>query len=127
MPLQTQVNGSDGRFNNKNATFGQRRSVAEGLNSQNAAGKGKMREDRSADGGMEVTFVPSGAADDAEPAERGGRGKNPARRKGVELFGAGLEKGGREAEVVLSEGERKGRTQRRRGMRSGSKNTFRRM
>lgn len=80
------------------------------------------------DGGMEVSFMPSGKSDRDEDKGRGGRagGKAP-RRKGVETFGAGMEKGGEDPDVEISESERKGRTQRRKGMRSGSKNTFRRM
>lgn len=39
-----------------------------------------------------------------------------------------MEKGGEDPDLrVLSEQERSGRTQRRRGMRSGSKNAFRQM
>ena len=49
-------------------------------------------------------------------------------RKGVERFGAGMEKGGEDPNLrVLSAQERSGRSQRRRGMRSGSKNAFRQM
>ena len=45
----------------------------------------------------------------------------------MEAFGAGMERGGEGPDVEMSEAERKGRTKRRQGMRSGSKNTFRRM
>jgi hypothetical protein len=46
--------------------------------------------------------------------------------KGVERFGAGMEKGGGDRSArELSEQERSGRKQRRRGMRSGSKNALR--
>lgn len=90
-----------------------------------------MRDDSgvkvAADGGMEVTFVPSGRTDDDDNDAEGGRSKKPARRKGVEEFGAGMEKGGEAPEMRLSESDRKGREHRRKGMRSGSKNTFRRM
>jgi len=52
--------------------------------------------------------------------------KDARTRKGVERFGAGLEKGGEDPDMrLLSEQERRGRTKRRRGMRSGSKNAFR--
>ena len=75
------------------------------------------------------------AAEPATPSRTNGRGKRGSgkgkgkepRRKGVEVFGAGMEKGGEEPEVAMSEAERRGRTKRRQGMRSGSKNTFRRM
>ena len=86
---------------------------------------------------MEMTFVPRTASsghdyDDAygpgsEASAAKGRGGKEARRKGVEVFGAGMEKGGEDPEVQMSEADRKGRTKRRQGMRSGSKNTFRRM
>lgn len=55
-----------------------------------------------------------------------GKGKERDTRKGVERFGAGMEKGG-EDQGRLSESERKGRTSRRRDVRSGSKNTFRKI
>lgn len=49
-------------------------------------------------------------------------------RKGVERFGAGMEKGGEDPNIrALSEQERRGRSKPRRGMRSGSKNAFRQM
>jgi ribosome biogenesis protein ENP2 len=49
-------------------------------------------------------------------------------RKGVERFGVGMEKGGEDPNMrALSEQERRGRSKRRRGMRSGSKNAFRQM
>ena len=80
---------------------------------------------------MEMTFVPRTSAsaneyDDGPVKERSGKAKE-ARRKGVEAFGAGMERGGEGPDVEMSEAERKGRTKRRQGMRSGSKNTFRRM
>lgn len=83
-----------------------------------------------ADGGIEMSYMPSGAVEadsDSYGNKASSRGKKPQLRKGVEVFGAGMEKGGEDPEIALSESERKGRTQRRKGMRSGSKNTFRRM
>ncbi|THH00034.1 hypothetical protein EW026_g2434 [Hermanssonia centrifuga] len=111
----------------KSATFGQRRSAP--------ASKGKSRTQNgggdsqsykiSADGGMEYSYIPSGNyADDVDGKQA--KGGNPPRKRG-EVFGAGMEKGGDEPDREMSESERKGRTQRRKGMRSGSKNTFRRM
>ena len=78
---------------------------------------------------MEMAFVPRTSAsaneyDDGPVKERSGKAKE-AKRKGVEAFGAGMEREG--PDVEMSEAERKGRTKRRQGMRSGSKNTFRRM
>lgn len=93
-----------------------------------------MRDDNpvkfTADGDMEMTYVPSeaaGATDYGEGDRPSGRSKLLQRRKGVEVFGAGMEKGGEAPEFALSESDRQGRTHRRKGMRSGSKNTFRRM
>ncbi|RPD65737.1 hypothetical protein L226DRAFT_479508 [Lentinus tigrinus ALCF2SS1-7] len=133
VPLQAQ-DSRGARTVDKNASFGQRRS-------QLGSGKGKerARDSASADvrhtahGGVEMTFVPrtsSSRADydeDERPSGKAGKGNKEPRRKGVEVFGAGMEKGGEDPEVAMSEAERKGRTKRRQGMRSGSKNTFRRM
>jgi len=77
----------------------------------------------SAGGGMEMSFIPSGAGgEDPEPA---GARKKKEVRKGVEAFGAGMERGVEEPNSEMSESERSGRKQRRKGMRSGSKNVFR--
>jgi ribosome biogenesis protein ENP2 len=126
VPMQTQNNGHAEPFN-KNATFGQRRTV-----SHQTGGKGKMRDMDSVKfsegGGMEFTFMPSGGLDaNEEDGKVSKKNTKSKQRKGVEVFGAGMEKGGEDPEVALSESERKGRTQRRKGMRSGSKNTFRQM
>lgn len=61
-----------------------------------------------------------------EDDSRGGKPRKVPLPKGVERFGAGMEKGGGDRNArELSEQERSGRTRRRRGMRSGSKNAFR--
>ncbi|EKM57040.1 uncharacterized protein PHACADRAFT_254564 [Phanerochaete carnosa HHB-10118-sp] len=125
VPMRAQADGAGGRLG-RNTTFGQRRSTA------SLKGKGKLPDfegvEFSADGGVEMTYIPSASAAADEDEDRGGRaaGKKP-KRKGIETFGAGLEKGGEERAVAMSEAERRGRTQRRKGMRSGSKNTFRRL
>jgi len=94
---------------------------------------------RKGDGSVEVSWVPTTTSrssrldddDDDDLVERRPGGHKRASkdtRKGVERFGAGMEKGGEDPDMrVLSEQERSGRTQRRRGMRSGSKNAFRQM
>ncbi|KAI0674527.1 WD40-repeat-containing domain protein [Trametes maxima] len=130
VPLQAQ-NDVGGRTMDKNATFGQRRSQL-GTKGQGRASSGDGSSVRyTADGGVEMTFIPrttsSGADyDDSAPPRKGKLAKE-AKRKGVETFGAGMERGGEDPEHEMSETERKGRTKRRQGMRSGSKNTFRRM
>ncbi|PCH44883.1 hypothetical protein WOLCODRAFT_133416 [Wolfiporia cocos MD-104 SS10] len=132
VPLRTEAGaqGRSGRVSDKNATFGQRRSVL-----GDPKGKSKERSDvrHTGDGGMEVTFVPSNRRHDDDDnlygegigSNGGKKQKDKGKRKGVESFGAGLERGVEEMEVEMSESERRGRTQRRKGMRSGSKNTFR--
>ncbi|CAE7089510.1 unnamed protein product, partial [Rhizoctonia solani] len=73
------------------------------------------------DGGFEMSFVPSGKSD--EPRRKTNK---PAGGKKIERFGAGMERGGGGGEEYHGESERNGRTKRRTGVRSGSKNAFRR-
>ena len=127
MPMRAQADGAGGRLD-KNVTFGQRRSTT----SSKGEGKGRTPDFEGSKfapgGGVEMTYIPSASTAADEDEDRGGKaaGKK-TKRKGVESFGVGLEKGGAELEVAMSEAERRGRTQRRKGMRSGSKNTFRRL
>jgi len=75
--------------------------------------------------------VPSSSA--AGGKDKGDRQGKPSRtgkdkhRKGVETFGAGLEKGVEERMEFANDSERQGRSHRRKGVRSGSKNAFRRL
>lgn len=71
-----------------------------------------------------MSWVPSSTKD---PSRDRGSQKDGKPRKGVELFGAGMERGGGDRTPVLSDSERTGRSQRRKGMRSGSKNVFRQL
>jgi ribosome biogenesis protein ENP2 len=94
-------------------TFGQRRT-----------GKtNKLRNEDDA-GGVEISWVPSAEKTTEDPSASHRKDSKP-KRKGVETFGAGMERGGVEPQTELAESERKGRTQRRKGIRSGSKNVFR--
>ncbi|KAF8886553.1 NUC153 and WD40 repeat-containing nucleolar rRNA processing-related protein [Infundibulicybe gibba] len=122
VPMRAQTGGNSTRLGDRNATFGQRR----GLSGPSTGG------DRSSlkDGGMEVSWTPSAAPVDGgdmlvDDAERN-KNKKSQRRKGVEVFGAGMEKGGDDG-LEISDSDRKGRTHRRKGVRSGSKNVFRKM
>ncbi|RDX54747.1 hypothetical protein OH76DRAFT_1552727 [Lentinus brumalis] len=130
VPLQAQDSSRGGRSVDKNATFGQRRAqLGPSKGKERARDSGWPDVRHSADGGMEMTFVPrttSSGADYDDRPQKASKGKEP-RRKGVEVFGAGMEKGGEDPDVAMSEADRRGRTKRRQGMRSGSKNTFRRM
>ncbi|CCL99104.1 uncharacterized protein FIBRA_01118 [Fibroporia radiculosa] len=143
VPLQAQAaaSGSGTHTIDPNATFGQRRSA---LTNGGLGGPRKVKNKGSgsdvrftSDGGMEVTFTPSATGtrdgddemigEDPSGGKSGHNSKRPekGRRKGMETFGAGMSRGAQEHEREMNESERRGRTQRRKGMRSGSKNTFR--
>ena len=92
----------------KNATFGQRRKGV-------SAPSGKEEDVLQVHLG-EVTWTPS--------TTQVAREDRMFKKKGGEMFGAGMEKGVVD-QPELSEMERKGRTQRRKGVRSGSRNVFR--
>ncbi|PPR02208.1 hypothetical protein CVT26_012100 [Gymnopilus dilepis] len=132
-PIRPQAAGMSARsnFQDKDATFGQRRAPSRSrsgapFSGKKATGGVKFAED----GGMEISWVPSssnGKMDVEDDAGRKKGGKDKAKRKGIETFGAGLEKGVVEDKAEMAESERHGRTQRRKGVRSGSKNVFRRL
>lgn len=116
MPLVAQANAAPGKADDKEVSFGQR------LGSRKLS-KLASTVRFSADGGMEMSFIPSGAGEgETEPADAG---KKKDVRKGVEVFGAGMERGVEESKADMSESERSGRKKRRTGMRSGSKNVLR--
>lgn len=122
VPMQT---ASGPRALDKNATFGQRRQSTSALKGKKQGSETNTR--LGEDGAMEMTWTPSASAVAAEDSIFNDSGEKRAAkkgRKGSEMFGAGMERG-----VVpqpeLGEMERQGRTHRRKGMRSGSKNVFR--
>jgi ribosome biogenesis protein ENP2 len=147
VPLQARQSST--RVGNKSnngdgdASFGRRRNASASVRGRQKETASRADGDeqhvfRKSDGSVEVSWVPPTpkfrSADAAEEDDLvlGGSGRRPRRqgdevlRKGVERFGAGMEKGGEDPNMrVLSEQERSGRKQRRRGMRSGSKNAFR--
>ncbi|KAJ7487777.1 NUC153 and WD40 repeat-containing nucleolar rRNA processing-related protein [Mycena latifolia] len=118
-PASTGANGT--HLADRNATFGQRR----GTTAVPASASGS-RPSKAHETPMEVSWVPSASSGGDVDVDAGSRSKSKA-RKGVESFGAGLEKGYGGEDVEISEQDRKGRTQRRKGVRSGSKNVFRKM
>ena len=80
---------------------------------------------KAEDGGFALSWIPSQTnGDSGKPAKVGG--KSNIKRPGIEYLGAGLEKGV-ERLNSLSETERKGRSERRKNIRSGSKNVFRKV
>ena len=128
VPMRAQAGANSMRPADKNATFGQLR----GTTSSSASKPRSSRPNRGAEGGMEMSWVPSSREqldndDMLVPGGRGNGGNGKERRKGVEVFGAGLERGGEDRSRDMAESDRKGRTQRRKGVRNGSKNVFRRM
>ncbi|KAG6861295.1 hypothetical protein C0995_001849 [Termitomyces sp. Mi166 len=124
VPMRAQT---DGVTIDKNATFGQRRMSSAGRKQRSSLASDAHF---TADGGMEISWMSSSGPRDADDMLVSGGGppkKGKTKRPGVESFGAGMEKGGVDSSVDLSESEKKGRTQRRKGVRSGSKNAFRKM
>jgi len=124
VPMRPQTGGH--RSSDKTATFGQRRApVASSSTKQPDARRSTAQQE---DAPMEISWVPSSGSGEKDGAgkRRDQSGNEKGRRKGVESFGAGLERGFEE-HADLAESDRKGRTQRRKGVRSGSKNVFRRI
>ncbi|EDR09268.1 NUC153 and WD40 repeat-containing nucleolar rRNA processing-related protein [Laccaria bicolor S238N-H82] len=119
VPIRATGTNSE-RLGDRNASFGQRLAPSSSSKDSRRPSKPSLGKD---DGAMEISWVPSASSAKDDDGSRQGGGKKQERRKGVEVFGAGMEKGGEE----VSESGRKGRTQRRKGVRSGSKNVFRRM
>ncbi len=75
---------------------------------------------------MEISWVPSHPPGENPNDLSGKAEKGRTKQRNVETFGAGLEMAGKE-DAEVGESDRHGRTQRRKGVRSGSKNAFRRL
>ena len=127
VPIRPQTIGSNNsqRPGDKDATFGQRRMP------RSASTAGKSFRAHEDDDAMEISWVPtssSGGKDNGDRQSKSTRTiKDSKLRKGVEMFGAGLERGVEDRMEFSNDSERKGRSHRRKGVRSGSKNTFRRL
>jgi ribosome biogenesis protein ENP2 len=79
---------------------------------------------------MEISWVPTSSSTGGKDNDQRQNKSKTVRdklRKGVETFGAGLERGVEERMEFSNDSEKKGRSHRRKGVRSGSKNTFRRL
>lgn len=124
VPMRPQTIGSNHapRPGDQDATLGQRRMSQ----SANTAGKSSFRTPEH-DDVMAISWVPSsyagGEKSDRQSKSRNGKDRH---RKGVETFAAGLERGVEERMEISNDSERQGRSHRRKGVRSGSKNAFRR-
>lgn len=111
---------------NRDASFGQRKSEAGPSSSKRD--EVAFDEDEVVEG-MEITWTPG--EDKPEPKERSDKKpKKEKKRKGVQTFGAGMEKGvAQETEAAIPESQRHGRERKRSrsDLRSASKNKFRAM
>ena len=130
VPLQAQAQSTaSDRAVSRDASFGHRRSATTRHRHKEAENHPDAEHIfRKSDGSAGVSWVPAAKSKSEARAEKDDmRGGKPRKDpKGVERFGAGMEKGGVDRNArELSEQERSGRTQRRRGMRSGSKNALR--
>lgn len=110
----------------KSVSFGQRRQSSSSLMSFDPAVH-RDRDVRAAEGGMEMSWVPTPSSKGRR--EERGSGSAKDRKPRVESFGAGMERGGgeRDGRRGGTDAERQGRTERRRGGRSGSRNAFRQL
>ncbi|CDZ96437.1 WD40 repeat protein [Phaffia rhodozyma] len=147
----TSADPSPSSSRNKSTTFGQRikaqaqsgsTSTSKG-STEKALPEGVLSHRTLSGGGMEMSFIPSsssssgpskngkkaaeGIIDDdfVDPGKAAREAAREKKRRGIEEFGAGMEKGGRSDEVALKEEERHGRQKRRTGGRNASGNVFR--
>ena len=129
MRPQTTTNGNAQRSGDKDATFGQRRVPRSASFANKRKSSFKTQEN---DDAMEISWVPSSSASatgrkDKSDRQSKSRTSENRRRKSVETFGAGLERGVEERTEFSNDSEKQGRSHRRKGVRSGSKNAFRRL
>jgi len=125
VPIRPQTSGAYQRSGDKTVTFGQRRAPVASTSTKKPGRTPNVQQEDP----MEISWVPSsgsGGKGGGNGQRRGQSGNENGRRKGIESFGAGLERGFEE-HANLGESDRQGRTHRRKGVRSGSKNVFRRI
>ena len=114
--------GTAGTANSdKSASFGQRRQRVSDTH-HNTRKSGLQKSEA---GGFSLSWIPSKTEGDSGGPAKGGS-KSKTKRPGIEYLGAGLEKGVEQFND-LSEAGKKGRSERRRSVRSGSKNVFRKL
>lgn len=116
VPITAQADISTVKPGKEDATFGQRLASRKTMTKAQTSSNVKY----STDGGLEMCFIPSSATE-AGPAPS----KKNEVKKGVEVLGASMERSRDEPREEIAESERRGRTHRRKGQRSGSRNTFR--
>ena len=110
----------------QNASFGQR---SNGRSEKTPYERNNHTSRNDKNTPMEISWVPGPQDASEEKQSRPSQRKGKEKRPGVEYFGAGMEKGGREESSGghVNEDNRQGRTKRRTGMRSGSRSTFRKL
>ena len=121
MRPQTDATQSENVRDERTASFGERRK-------RGATNPLKNLADRHEDHAiMEMSWIPSTTSKDDVPSDNETqtvRSKPKGKRKGVETFGVGMERGVDTSEQGGEQG-RTGRLKRRSGVRSGSRNVFR--
>lgn len=115
---------SNSRRRDPTASFGQRRRSVESTSAKphRPSNDGDIIQ-HGQDGGMVISFMPGSKSREQRSEDNDKKNGHKKKKAGIEYLGAGLERGVEKAE--LPESERKGRTHRRQGVRSGSKNAFR--
>jgi len=122
VPIRPQTGGTYQRSGDKTVTFGQRRAPEASTSTKKPGRTHSVQQEAP----MEISWVPSSGSGGKGGGNGQRREHENGRPKGVESFGAGLERGFEE-HANLGESDRQGRTHRRKGVRSGSKNVFRRI
>ena len=110
IPMRLQTGGVYQRSSDKTATFGQRRVPVASSTKKPGARIPTTQQEAP----MEISWVPlsgSSGKGGGDGQRRSQSGNEKSRRKGVESFGAGLEKG-IEEHINLGESDRQGRTHR---------------
>ena len=124
MRPQTNATQSENPRDEKTASFGDRRKRGSSTNPRK--GHGDRPEDH---GVMEMSWMPTTTSQDDMPSDsetQHDKSRPKGKRKGVETFGAGMERG-MDTDEQAGEHGRTGRSKRRSGVRSGSRNVFRNM
>jgi ribosome biogenesis protein ENP2 len=116
-------NGTSSKRRDPSETFGSRRKSDVPNLKEPSTSTSSAIVKHNEDGGVTLSFMPGSSKTEKDQSAGNGGQNHKKRKTGIEYLGAGLERGVERTEVP--ESERKGRTQKRKGMRSGSKNAFR--
>jgi len=114
--LDRQADTTHGK--NVTATFGERRSSR-----PSSSGQRRQRKDSYIEGPQNISWTPAAGSDQSKDNVQGKKRRNT--RNNVASFGASFDRG--DARPEVADADRRGRTHRRTGVRSGSRNVFRRL